>query len=314
MTLMQQDIFEIIHPDFDTFLIDKLREESDNSKKDTQTFDDRPWFSSIIRSIAAEVFKRMDSICYPSRLDSQLDVHCQNLNQIWKSGFQYSDILYQMLADTYQLIETPEDSEHIKDVVLDKILGKGLRTYAEIFLLLRNGYPYGATALTRILFELMVYYHFIMEHDDNLAMSFYNASENPMTENEKFEWARNSGCFNKKESINFGKIRENSGLENINNSLNSNYAYYCKFSHSASQTIINEFGDSTNDIFIGPTIYGIHIHAIYSTITLCDILAHTLYRNKNDKFTWRSIFCLEWSFLLIDAYNSIADNLDQRWF
>jgi len=212
------------------------------------------------------------------------------------------------------IIELATDKIHIesveknkKEYVLSKLLGRGIRTYQEINLLVRNGYPYGAITLTRALFELAVITSFIDKQNDLVAEAYYNYSGDSVDTNSNYEWARPAGVFKEKEKIRFNRLRELGVFGD--DKYKELYTIYCNFAHGSPQVVNNEVGAETDAVYSGPTAYGLEAPATFAALIISEILLTVFFESCSRELTKKGLFCIEWAQYLKDKYEEKAASL-----
>jgi len=260
--------------------------------------------SSILPFISGFV-GRLDTMTEIWKTDPEIVEFYKGFNIIWGNCMKLISvelsILFELASVTQKI---PADEDHIKDYILARLLGRGIRTYQEITILLENGYPYGASSLTRNLFELVVIAEFLSENNAAVAKAYYDGSSNGMDHDDHYNWARASGKFKDTEHITLKKIHELAGFDE--NNYNDLYKTLCNFSHASSQITSCEVGTDSNDIFIGPTSFGIEAAGIYAT-RLVNRIALTVISNHADSDSLlKLILAIEFGEYLCQELTNVA--------
>ena len=228
-------------------------------------------------------------------------------NEIWGECIHTAKCYINLLANLCGKIKIIADEEHIKEYVLARLMGRGIRTYAEVIILLQNGFPYGAASLSRNLFELMTIARFIVKNDASVALEYYRETDKtPEQQNkEDYEWARKSGEFEPKEKITLRKIREKAGMVDLE--YCKIYAFLCKFTHASPQTVNYDMFATSDDIFHGPSLFGVEVPGINATLFLRDLMISFCGISNNPELNTMELVCAEFATYLCYAFNVAAE-------
>ena len=221
-----------------------------------------------------------------------------------------------MLEDAYCVLETSFDEEYIKEVVLLQLMRKGIQTYAEVVTLLKNGYPYGAIALARNLFELMVIIRFIAQENEMVARGYYEASQKPLDQqngNKNYEWAKTAECIDEKERkrMCLGLLQEK--CEMTDPKFGEVFGFHCKFVHATPYAINLGTGAVSDMIYSERTMVGVEAPATNSALFISSMVVTLVNHFKHPEFRLKGMFCVEWENLIIEAYDSAARKLDAEY-
>lgn len=230
-------------------------------------------------------------------------------HKLWDFPFSLSDTFVEFVFHLVSVMQVPADQAHVTAFVLSKLIGKSLRTYSEVIVLLKHGFSYGAFSLCRQIFEIAVYVLFIHKHGDEVALEFYNHSLNDIYNTDNYEWARKSGCFGEKGHISFYGIERESG---INDSIGNDkrlFSALSKFTHASPQTILHEPGMGIHEISIGPTYHSIEEAHFVSANYLGISLLHINELLPNITLQRRLIFCLNWIRRMNEEYKKVSDTI-----
>lgn len=196
--------------------------------------------------------------------------------QKWSKAFVASESMYIMVLEaTESYVESVNElsQEELKEhfytfTAMQHIQGRALQQYIEIITLMKNGFPDGAYARWRSMYELTVISSFVTEYGEVVAKEFINSSE---TE-DRYEWARASGIFPaKKKHITFNDIQQRCGIES--NIWQRQYVLANKTVHASPQGTFARLGNmkTANVIPVGRSDYGITTPAEHSAISLSQI-------------------------------------------
>ena len=236
--------------------------------------------ASIINPFIFEFLKTMDTMIDIWEEDPEIAGFLEKFDETWGNCIRLLGIHLSILVELASITQKiPADEEHIKDYMLSRLLGRGIRTFQEITLLLENGYPYGASSLTRNLFELAVVAKFIETNDATVAKAYYETSNESIEHDDHYNWAKASGKFKDTEHITLKRLHELAGFKE--DSYNILYKILCNFTHASSQITNREMGVVSDDVFIGPTIFGIDSAGI-NAIRLINEIALTIISKQAD--------------------------------
>jgi hypothetical protein len=282
---MNDDIFERLHPGFTGDLSELLKRNGFDVNVSIKDEEDCKKRTTLICDFARGNLENIDDLCKELQRDKGQGDFLIEYYQVWGHCLQLSIMHHRMLEDTCRVLKVPFDEEHIKEAVLLQLMGKGLQTYAEIITLLTNGYPYGAVALARNLFELMVVIQFMAQENEAVAMAHYEASQKPLdqqNEKKKYEWARKAGCIGENEAIHLKLLQEKCGMTDPK--YKEIFSYHCKFAHASPQTVNLDAGASSNMIFTGCTMVGIEGPAINSALFISSMMVTLVNHFKHPEF------------------------------
>lgn len=172
-------------------------------------------------------------------MDTTINVAVQeyeeHLYQVWGECFFYSRFLYtlamNMLEYASDHVRSLPDSEILEKqqeyTVMRYLQGRAAQQYLEIVTLLEHGFPDGAFARWRSLYELYVVASFVAKYGDAVAGAFINA----VGDDKHYDWARVADIpyFKKKKHITFADIEKNS---DCTPHLNNWHGLYKESSHT----------------------------------------------------------------------------------
>ena len=309
--LLLDGFFEQIDPDFTNKFKEFLLSRGINLDVSILDEEESEELSNFSSEYIRQERKSIDK-AYRTIKKTITDDSIEQIESIWGSSLRSSEIHKTMLIELIRLIiDIPNEKEDVKKVVLTKLFSKGIRTYEEIIVLLKNGLPFGAISITRNLFELMVITRFISESDEPVARAFFDASKDQIIKPDNYEWARASGSFGEKERISIHSIRERCNMENIE--YKEIYTWHCKYTHPCPQSIQYEFGDRSllADEIRFHTIAQLEIAGINSAFFINNILLSLFYFAGNNSLLLKCLLCMEWSNIIAENYKSIRDKIQK---
>lgn len=176
---------------------------------------------------------------------------------------------------------TTEHSDEIEEnqykcKVLQLILNRSLQTFAAILSLLQNGFADQAYMLFRSLYENWIIGTFISQSNEKTARLFYQ-EQNTISKSTKddYSWARLSGKFTPKESVNFNAISSKCAIDNSYLEIwRVQYRVACKLLHTSPQGTCNTFSQPPTQkewAIVGATPHGLNLSAEHSAIMLENI-------------------------------------------
>lgn len=298
------DVFELLCPDFDNTLKSRL-DQSGITVNPVDCSEDQA--DTLIKTVHTLALDCTDAaVACVSSIDSiKKDNFYNHFYEKWGKSIALSLVLEQLLTDLMLCIK-PATTNDIKEFVLQKLFGKAIRTYMEINTLIRFGFPNGAIALVRVLYELWICLSFIEKNDDSIASAYLKKATDPLTEpgtRDNYDWAKTAACFrNKKGIIKLHHLYAEIAKTEFSKFDSHNYAAYNKFIHAAPQTI-NDTPDSDWDtITIGPLQEMIQKPAIASVCYLYQILPVVRKWFENRDLFHRYAFCLDWMTIVCESY------------
>ncbi len=302
---MNLDMYDLLVPDFIRNFDAHLQCKGVNPDGQISDCKEAERLSTALQGFISQVAGSLNSKQIRSYTSKEDNTFYIEFHRFWSHCLQLSQVHERLIIDLAAdktHIESTEDNR--KEYVLSKLLGRGIRTYQEINLLIKNGYPYGAISLTRTLYELAIITRFIEMQDDCVARAYYNSSSDSVDTNSSYEWARASGAFKEKEKIRFSRIREITGFnEEKHKEL---YTIYCNFAHGSPQIVNNEVGADTDAICVGPTIFGIEAPAIFASMIISEIFLAVFFKSCSEEQIKKGMFCIEWARYLKCEYEKKA--------
>ncbi|MCL1989284.1 MAG: DUF5677 domain-containing protein [Defluviitaleaceae bacterium] len=193
-----------------------------NSEDETNTFfEDNDIFFEVYEIELRAISERlMDNLSEHIQEDDKIEKNerlqkQERFSEIWGSGLAWLRRYYTFsldmceefhkLSNEFNLISTKTNLEK----ALYLLNARGILVYSEIICLLESGFPDGAYAHYRILYELWAVAEFLF-HDgdsDNLALAFLNSSnKEPKNEASHYKWANSSKRFDTVERVSISAI------------------------------------------------------------------------------------------------------------
>jgi len=306
------DLFEILHPDFSKAFFDFMIEHNVNFKNSELSGNENRKTIDLAKEFIEKCISNTKRILLINKEDREAQRFETTFQQVWGESICLSEIHEHLISEVAMQstnIVLSDDDSNIKEYVLTKLLGNAIRTYQEIILLMKNGYPYGAISLTRNLFELSIITRFIAEESDEVSIAYYRSSNAEVDHNDRYAWARPSGKFSKKERITIQRLRELSKFDDER--FKDLYTIYCNFAHSAPQIVNNDVDTNSPNIYAGPKVNGIDAPGTNAAAFICDILLKVKGQNATQDINFKILFCLVWEEYTSESYKRAAEKLDR---
>jgi hypothetical protein len=174
---------------------------------------------------------------------------------------------------------------------LRAIYGKSMLVYAEIICLIENGFPDGAYARFRTLYELWAVAEFLVEDLDEVSVAFIKSMDDKSdSETGHYKWAKTSKRFEDKDSITIFNIVSEAHKtfkskvkgECSNTFLKKVYTFPNKLIHPSADGVFNRVSCSAErGVTIGAADNGLAIPAKNSSIYMFNITRIFLSTVKN---------------------------------
>lgn len=303
--------FEQLQPNFNEELSGYLLENNVNIENIALSEENSQKAVHVTKEFINKCTQNVDKILLENKDGVEARKFNNSFQQVWGESIKLSEVhecLISEIAFETTHIHLSTDDKSIKEYVLTKLLGNAIRTYQEIILLMKNGYPYGAISLTRNLFELSIITRFIQQENDEVSKAYYKSSDADVDYNDKYAWARPSGKFSKNERITIQRLREISDFDD--DKFKNLYTIYCNFSHSAPQIVNNDVDTDGLNIYAGPKTRGINAPGPNAAAFICDILLNAKLEKATPQTNWKIFFCLVWEEFLCESYNEAANKLE----
>lgn len=221
----------------------------------------------------------------------ELASNAQDLNYIqsvWGNAFSYLRIFYVMCLDICEeyrqfvneekyLFDRPSVAQ-----ALYFIHAKSMLVYAETICLLENGYPDGAIAHWRTLFELYAIAVFLNDNNDDVSKEYINSfNDKSNDEQSKYKWARKSGRFAEEKGIGISAIisemykilKEQGTIDISKKKFLDGYNFANLILHPSAKGVFGRVSNlqEVNSIAVGRSDYGLDVAAINSVTVLYEI-------------------------------------------
>lgn len=293
--------------DLNVALAKYLVENGIDIKTPIASFEDAEHISMLMQQFISRRICSLLEVGHCSENEKEEAISSRKNKEVWGYCIKLMKCFINLLIDLCDKKKVVADEEHIKDFVLARLMGRGIRTYTEIVILLQNGFPYGAASLSRNLFEYMTIARFISGNDDCVALEYYRQTNTTPEQQKKddYEWARKSEKFSSKENITFKKIQNAAGMADME--YYEIYSYLCKFSHASPQTVNYDMFAVTDDIYLGPSLYGVEIPGINSTLFLRDIFLSFCKQFSDTETLAKELLCAEFATYICNAFKEAAD-------
>ncbi len=262
--------------------IDKAETEEDVKRiiKRYQSVDIQKLLQEMLKKAADDTFLYMKETMFEEvmgfRANEQEFIARQE--QKWYRAFVSSEALYIMTLETAESYSKYVESLSKEElsckywvyIAMKNIHGRALQEYLEIITLMKNGFADGAYARWRSMYELSIIGSFILQHGENVAKRFYEASES----DDRYDWARESGVFSaKKKHVTFNDLQKACDLNT--DVWKNQYDLANKIVHASPQGTFARLGSMGTFpvIPVGRSDYGISVPGEHSAISLAQISA-----------------------------------------
>ena len=231
----------------------------------------------------------------------------------WGSAFLSSECFYIIISRITAAFLKYADSvsEKKKSEIentfnaLTQIQNRAAQQYLEILTLIKNGFPDGAFARWRSMYELSVIGSFILKYGDSVAEKFIEASDSQ----DRYDWAMASNAFSEnKKHVTFGDILRLCDIDF--DAWKDDYTAANQTVHASPQGTFGRLGvpDGT-DFKSQRSSYGIAAPAIQSANTLA-LISSMLFSILPDEDTVNNMqLATKWLDELIELYCSTHDKL-----
>lgn len=194
--------------------------------------------------------------------------------ELYEESYNASLMLYKLAATI--ILDYCSDLlvDDIKFSTIKEIATRACQEYLEIISLVKNGFPDGAWARWRSLYELSIISQFIFENNNSIANNFYISANDA----NNYEWARESEKF--KDYRKDWKITFKSILRRCSRRSDKSYKFYLSANKAVHATAEGTFGrlgvvDGVGSA-IGRSLYGARQSAFFSAVELNEILRKIL--------------------------------------
>lgn len=241
----------------------------------------------------------------------EYEVFQDKLNNIWMEGFRYSEELYHIcsdiLYDCAQNRKNQKFSYMLED--LEAISIRACQVYLEVMVLVKNGFPDGAWARWRTMYELSIIAQFISENGEKTAKAYYDTSFSLSD----YEWARTASSFKKYNpqwKVTFKAIFKR--CKKINKKADKFYKSASVAVHPSALGTFGRIGTCNGDVGIGPTIYGLAQEASHAAQSLNMVMLAYLKCMKGMYTTIETMVITKWTDEIKRIYKEIEENLERK--
>ena len=218
----------------------------------------------------------------------QQDSYREHLQSIWGKGFIWLHQFYSKCIDICEGYRWYIDQAEIVPAkcnlynALLAIHGKALLVYAEIICLLENGFPDGAYAHYRMLYELWAVAELLNADTDDVSRAFLESANNKSnSETSHYKWAKTSSrfCASKKE-ITISSIvseahkilRSDSRVTASNTHLKKLHTFPNQIIHPSAAGVLGRTSYSRENLMVvGNADSGLRIPATNASMTMFNI-------------------------------------------
>jgi len=210
-------ISDLVNNILDMLRNDMLSEgKSENEVKEffnNETFPNK--YLSIVETMAVSLVDSLtkylsDDDIEDRQFQAQYRTHLEN---VWGEGFAWLRRYYSIcldICDEYNLIINESNIVSDKNNTANAIYlihAKALQIYAEIICLIENGFPDGAYAHFRMLYEYWAVAEFLFHDMDEVSCAYLkSAEEKSNSELSHYKWAKKSKRFEDKDNITINNI------------------------------------------------------------------------------------------------------------
>lgn len=274
-----------------------------DSKTISESFYKCGFSDSQINSVFTEIAK--------SRAEE--NKYNKDFEKNWGAAFLASECFYVIIfritsvflkyADSVSKSKKAEKANTF--TALSQIQNRAAQQYLEILTLIKNGFPDGAFARWRSMYELSVIASFILKYGEEVAEKFIEASESQ----DRYDWAMASGAFPEtKRHVTFGDILKLCDIDF--EAWKDDYTAANQTVHASAQGTFGRLGtpDGENSTSQRST-YGIAAPAIQSANTLA-LISTMLFSILPDEDTvYNMSLATKWLDEIIELYCVTHDSL-----
>ena len=231
----------------------------------------------------------------------------------WNTAFVKSECFYVLIAQavsTYNAYISSLPEEIIKDKqntckALSELHRRASQQYLEILTLIKNGFPDGAFARWRSMYELSVISSFIHKYGEAVAAKFVEASDSQ----DRYDWAMECGEFSeRKKHVTFGDILKLCDMET--DVWRENYTVANQTVHASPQGTFGRLGSKDGSESLAQRVdYGISAPAIQSANTLALISSMLFSILPEEKTVEKMTLAAKWLDELTEAYCETHEKL-----
>ena len=236
-----------------------------------------------------------------------------NFEKNWKPAFLASECFYIEINETVKTYikhvqEIKAEDKTAKDntyTALSQIYRRASQQYLEIITLVKNGFPDGAFARWRSMYELSVIGAFIQKYGEAVAEKFIEASNSE----DRYDWAMASEAFPEtKRHVTFGDILKLCDMDF--DAWKEQYNAANQTMHASAQGTFGRLGVRDGEKLNSQrSDYGIAAPAIQSANTLALIATMLISLYQDSKTTAKMELALKWLNELNEKYYEIHDTL-----
>ena len=289
--------------------IKKLIEKGNTQEEIEEKIDNT--LSSVIEKATKDLLEYITNKTleiYASRKASEA-IFIANQESKWGKCFAVSDTMY-MLAIEAAKNYAKHVQKHVDEckkekfkytfLCLQHIHGRACQEFLEILYLMKLGFPDGAYARWRSMYELSCVGYFIRQQGEQIAKQYFEQSQ---TEAKNYEWAKGAKKRNGEipTKWNFADIQNECDREEWKNQ----YRLGCFVNHASPQGTFKRLanGKTLNIIPVGQSDYGIITPAEHSAISLAWIT--NIYLN---------IFTYTDGIVYCNVINALVDIVREKYF
>lgn len=242
--------------------------------------------------------------------------------RIWREGFEEAKFLYQLIIGAEEI-----NSKIVKSIPVEEykkkefqylsikaLYARGLQQFLEVLTLAENGFPDGAGARTRSLYEIMIIASFIsnQKNSEDVAKAFFQQSNDK--KKPIYSWAKKANCFlgvPQERLISFDDITKNSSIPVKHFEISSRYKVNNSLVHAYPDSTFGRIGGRGTKQFgdcpIGRSHFGISDPVSEASIWLVEISMYffNIFREFDDGLNLLRIRI--WGDKIVKIFKKVAE-------
>lgn len=237
----------------------------------------------------------------------------EHFEQNWSAALIKSECFYVLISQAVSaysahLSSLPEEITKDKRntcTALSELHRRASQQYLEILTLIKNGFPDGAFARWRSMYELSVISSFIHKYGEPVAAGFIEASDSQ----DRYDWAMECGEFSeRKKHVTFGDILKLCDMET--DVWRENYTVANQTVHASPQGTFDRLGSKDKSEALSQRVdYGISAPAIHSANTLALISSMLFSIFPEEKTIDKMTLAARWLDELTETYCETHEKL-----
>lgn len=248
-----------------------------------------------------------------ARMRAEEQSFADYFSENWNTAFVKSECFYILITQAVSacgeyLSSLPEEITKNKRntcTAISELHRRASQQYLEILTLIKNGFPDGAFARWRSMYELSVIASFIHKYGENVAAKFIEASDSQ----DRYDWAMECGEFpERKKHVTFGDILKLCDMET--DVWRENYTVANQTVHASPQGTFGRLGSKDGSESLAQRVdYGISAPAIQSANTLALITSMLISIFPEEKPVEKMSLAAKWLDELTETYCKTHEKL-----